>query len=264
MSVKRTPARSGGRVTPGKDPDVPGAQRADLAEPWSVTVQMPSGESRTRRVPPSPQHKSQVSLVVVSLPVSDAREMVVPTSDELASILGEAQEALEHADEAARTQAAHDEAGATFAQVLREVLGDRPISAQEARRAALAAAAGTVWEDAVGPLLSSEQTRGLWVSRQRLSQLAGQQQLIALRERSGKRVYPGWQFGEDARPLDALVSAHHLLVDRGAMSEWSAASWAVHEHPELDDRSPRDWAAADQDAERLMLVARRDAAASAH
>jgi hypothetical protein len=158
----------------------------------------------------------------------------------------------------------HEEAGAAFAETLSEVLGDRPLSVEEARRAALAAAAGTVWEDVVGPLLTSEQAQGLMnISRQRLAQLAGQGRLIALEEQSGTRRYPAWQFGRDSRPLAPLVAAHRTLVDDGHMSPWSAASWCVHEHRELAGRSPRDWSAAGEDADRLALIARRDAARSA-
>ena len=175
-----------------------------------------------------------------------------------------AQDALKDADEELRTLSLHDEAGAAFIQTLHEVLGDRPLSVETARRAALSAAATTVWEDTVGPLLSAEQARELLgVSRQRLSQLASQGRLMVLADRSGGRRYPAWQFGQDGRPLAALVAAHRVLVTDGNMSEWSAASWCVHEHPELDGRSPHEWAASGEDDERLALVARRDAARAA-
>jgi hypothetical protein len=174
--------------------------------------------------------------------------------------LDEARDALVHADQELRIRALHEDASVAFAETLSEVLGTRPLSVEDARRAALAAAASTVWEDAVGPLLTSEQAQALLnISRQRLSQLVGQRRLILLEEQSGARRYPAWQFGPRGRPLATLIAAHRTLVEDGHMSGWSAASWCVHEHPELDRRSPRDWAAGGEDPNRLALVARRDA-----
>lgn len=172
----------------------------------------------------------------------------------------EARDALEHADEELRILALHGEAALAFAETLSEVLGDRPLSVENARRAAFIAAASTVWEGAVGPLLTGEQVRELMgISRQRVAQLAGERHVIVLEEQSGARRYPAWQFGPRRRPLAALVAAHRTLVEDGYMSGWSAASWCVHEHPELGGRSPRDWATAGEDSDRLALVARRDA-----
>jgi hypothetical protein len=108
-----------------------------------------------------------------------------------------------HADEEVRALGLHSEAGTAFVETLREVLGDRQLPVQAARRAALIAAAATVWEETVGPLLSSQQARELLggVSRQRLEQLATSGRLIVLEQSSGQRRYPAWQFGEDGRPF---------------------------------------------------------------
>lgn len=176
--------------------------------------------------------------------------------------LEEVEEVLRTADAEAEALSAQEAAGVAFVEALGEVLGERPLSVQAARRAALAAAATTVWEDVVGPLLSGQQVRELMggVSRQRLEQLAGSGRLIVLEERSGQRRYPAWQFGRDSRPLAALVAAHQRLVTDGEMSPWSAASWCVHEHDELGGLSPLDWARAGRDPDYLALVAGRDAA----
>ena len=176
--------------------------------------------------------------------------------------LEEVEEVLRAADAEAEALSAQEAAGVAFVEALGEVLGERPLSVQAARRAALAAAAATVWEDVVGPLLSGQQVRELMggVSRQRLEQLAGSGRLIVLEERSGQRRYPAWQFGEDGRPLAALVAAHQRLVTDGEMSPWSAASWCVHEHDQLGGLSPLDWARAGRDPDYLALVAGRDAA----
>jgi hypothetical protein len=176
--------------------------------------------------------------------------------------LEEVEEVLRAADAEAEALSAQEAAGVAFVEALGEVLGERPLSVQAARRAALAAAAATVWEDVVGPLLSGQQVRELMggVSRQRLEQLAGSGRLIVLEERSGQRRYPAWQFGEDSRPLATLVAAHQRLVTDGEMSPWSAASWCVHEHDQLGGLSPLDWALAGRDPDYLALVAGRDAA----
>jgi hypothetical protein len=172
--------------------------------------------------------------------------------------------AIDEIERRVKALSGYDEAAAAFVETLHQVMGARPLPVPDARRGALLAAAGVVWEDAVGPLLTGQQARELMRinSRQRLDQLARTGRLLVL-ERDEQKRYPAWQFGEDGRPLDALVDAHRILVDKGHMSPWSAASWCSHEHPELDGRSPRDWAAAGENAERLLLVAGRDAARAA-
>ena len=62
------------------------------------------------------------------------------------------------------------------------------------------AAAGVVWERALGPLLSAGRVRELLgVSRQRVDELPRATRLIGLRERSGRRRYPLFQFGAAGR-----------------------------------------------------------------
>jgi hypothetical protein len=78
-----------------------------------------------------------------------------------------------------------------FAQTVGELLEGEELSPAEARRAAMVAAAGVVWERALGPLLSAGQVRELLgVSRQRVDELLRAKRLIGLRERSGRRRYP--------------------------------------------------------------------------
>ena len=172
----------------------------------------------------------------------------------------EAERSLTEAQEAERVEQVHAPAASTFAATLQEVLGDRPVETEAARRAALQAAAGLVWEDAVGPLLSGPQARELLggVSRQRLDQLIKAGRVIVLEERSGDRRFPAWQF-HDGRPLEGLAAAHHELVAVGKTDPWTAAAWCVAAHPQLSDQSPRDWAVGEDDAKHLALVAHRDA-----
>lgn len=185
--------------------------------------------------------------------------------DEALERVREAERTLTLAAQEAHTADVHAEATAAFAQTLQDVLGDRALAAGAARRAALSAAAATVWEDTVGPLLSGTQARELLggVSRQRLDQLVKSGKVIVLEERSGSRRYPAWQFDVAGRPLAALVAAHGVLVREGALSPWTAASWCVHGHPELGGSSPRAWTRDAGDPERLASVASRDAARAA-
>jgi hypothetical protein len=172
----------------------------------------------------------------------------------------EAERSLAAAQEAQRVEEVHAQAASTFAATLQEVLGDRSVETDAARRAALQAAAELVWEDAIGPLLSGPQARELLgsVSRQRLDQLVKAGRVIALEERSGERRFPAWQF-HDGRPIVGLAAAHRQLVEVGKTDPWTAASWCVTAHPQLSNQSPRDWAASERDAETLALVAHRDA-----
>jgi hypothetical protein len=176
----------------------------------------------------------------------------------------EAERTLIDAKEAERVEQVHEPAATAFAATLQEVLGDRPVETEAARRAALQAAAELVWEDTLGPLLSGQQARELLggVSRQRLDQLVKAGRVIALEERSGARRFPAWQF-RDGGVLETLVAAHREFVDVGE-SPWAGAAWCVHSHPQLAGQSPIEWAVGGGAAERLELVAYRDASRLAH
>lgn len=152
-----------------------------------------------------------------------------------------------------------EEAVRAFAQTAGELLDGEPLSPAEARRAAMLAAAGVAWERALGPLLSAGQARELLdVSRQRVDELLRAKRLIGLRERSGRRRYPLFQF-DDGRPIEPLVKAFWIVAE-GAASDWTAASWCVHSEPALGDRSAVDWLRAGNDPERVLTIARQDAA----
>jgi hypothetical protein len=147
-----------------------------------------------------------------------------------------------------------------FAEAAGELLGERPLSTASARRAGMLAAAGEVWENELGPLLSSAQVRTLLgdVSRQRVDELLRARRLVGLRDQGGRRRFPAVQF-IDGRPQEHLVDAFWRLAD-AAVSPWTAASWLVAEDDALEGRSPVEWVRERRDPERLALVARRDAA----
>jgi hypothetical protein len=147
----------------------------------------------------------------------------------------------------------------TLVQTLRDVLGDRALDAETARRAALLAAASQAWRDELGPLLSSADVADLLgVSRQRVDERLRAGRLIGLRDRAGRRWFPGYQF-HDGRPLEDLIAAYHTVA-HAAVSDWTAAAWAAAADEELDGLSPADWARAGRDSERLAAIAQQDAA----
>jgi hypothetical protein len=152
-----------------------------------------------------------------------------------------------------------------FAETLAELLGDRPLSERAARRAALIAASGQVWEDELGPLLTSTQVGDLLgdVSRQRVSELLRGQRLIGMSDSAGRLRYPAFQFA-GGRPLVALVDAFWVLAGEDALDPWSAASWCVAPDDQLDGASPAKWAADGRDGDRLILLATRDHARLGH
>jgi hypothetical protein len=148
-----------------------------------------------------------------------------------------------------------------FAQTLSEVVGEKGISVNDARRAGMLAAAAQAWEHELGPLLSSAQVRELLgdVSRQRVDELLRDRRLIGLRDSSGRRRFPIFQFRDDGRPLTELVAAFWTVASAAA-SDWSAASWCVAPDDALDRRSPVQWAREARDPDRLATVAAQDAA----
>lgn len=153
-----------------------------------------------------------------------------------------------------------EEAVVAFARTAGELLGERPLTVDAARRAGMLAAAAQVWENEVGPLLDSAQVRGMLgdVSRQRVGELLRARRLVGLRDGTGRRRFPTFQF-HDGRPLKPLVTAFWTVADTAA-SDWTAASWCVSADVALEGRSPAQWARDGGDADRLARVARQDAA----
>jgi hypothetical protein len=152
------------------------------------------------------------------------------------------------------------EAVMAFVETIGELLGERPLTVQTARRAALLAAAGQAWENELGPLLTSAQVRELLddVSRQRVDELLRARRLIGLRDSAGRRKFPSFQFS-DGRPVEPLVAAFWTVAD-GAIDDWTAASWCVSADEALDGRTPAQWALEGRDPARLARVAQQDAA----
>lgn len=194
----------------------------------------------------------------------EAREALREAADQLEALNASlAQSGVGNAELTVSELAEHynlsAEAVRAFAQTAGELLDGEQLTVADARRGAMLAAAGVAWERELGPLLSSGQVAELLggVSRQRVSELTQGRRLIGLRERSGRRRYPLFQF-DQGRPSEALIAAFHTIVDAG-LDEWSAAGWCVRPDPALDGNSAVQWTRASRDPERLAQVARQDA-----
>jgi hypothetical protein len=157
-----------------------------------------------------------------------------------------------------REERAHDVA-AVIAGRLAELLPDAPVSTEIAERAAEVAAAETAWRRHLDLRTDTVAfARVLGVTKQAVKRKIDNHQLIALRD-AGGWCLPLWQLA-DGVPNRPLIDAFWIQVGRGRMSPWTAASWCVGPHPELDGLSPVQWAAQGRDARTLRLVSERDAA----
>lgn len=229
------------------------------------------------------RRKQPLTLLAFEKSTGRVHVMSVKNPDRSREALREAQEALREAEnklEEVNASLSEERAGASaatlrdlarefnisedavraFAETAGELLGGEPLSAADARRGAMLAAAGVAWERELGPLLSGALVRELLggVSRQRVDERLRAKQLIGLRERSGRWSYPLFQFDE-GRPIEPLVEAFWIVAE-GAVSDWTAASWCVAPDPALDGSSPLKWTRLGGDPERLLQIARQDAA----
>jgi len=188
--------------------------------------------------------------------------MAVKERADILEALGRIEEAVDKLSlqELAERSGVDEDALIAFAETVGELMGERPLTVQTARRAALLAAAGQVWENELGPLLTSTQVRELMdgVSRQRVDELLRARRLIGLRDSTGRRKFPSFQFA-DGRPLEPLIAAYWTVSD-GAIDDWTAASWCVSPDEALDGRTPAQWALEGRDLDRLARIARQDAA----
>jgi hypothetical protein len=150
--------------------------------------------------------------------------------------------------------------GEIFADELRTLLGDAPPDPGAVRRAARLAVADQAWSQRLGSLLETRDVMELLdVSKQRVSALARDRRLIALPQ-GGRQRFPAWQFAaSDPQDRECLAAAHRQLVDVGAVSPWTAASWFQQVHPELEGRDPVTYLRMGGDRDRLLRVAGRDA-----
>lgn len=191
--------------------------------------------------------------------VAQAMAALRDATEQLQQLVAERTEAA-----AAAPSAALERAGEIFIGELGALLGDAPPDDDVVRRAARQTVAVQAWERRLGTLIdSSDVVALLGVTRQQVSALAKQHRLIALKH-DGRHRFPAWQFADtDARQRACLAAAHRRLVDGARLSPWTATSWFVAAHPELDDVDPVSFLQAGGGCDRVLAVADRDAARAA-
>lgn len=196
--------------------------------------------------------------------------MAVNQADDLERRAGEASQALEHAAELLREMRAVARAGTpptalgtVFASEIHDLLGEDDLDEETVRRAARLAVADRAWQRRVGDFFQTRDVvEVLGVSRQRVGTLAAAGRLVSLQTDSGAVRYPAWQFNLTPAQREMVARVHGVLVNDGHLSPWTAASWLVSPHPEVDAPDP---VAAIQSGgpEQVLIAARRDAARAA-
>jgi hypothetical protein len=140
-------------------------------------------------------------------------------------------------------------------------IGDADAQARLGRRAALLATSELTWENHLGPLLEWRDVAavlGTVSTRQGVNDLAKRRRLLALPTKSGKLLYPAFQF----RGARAVAGLHELLeaLDASGASPWTQASWFVTPQDELDGEAPAAYLASQPVDDRVLTAARRTAA----
>ena len=108
-----------------------------------------------------------------------------------------------------------------------------------AKRAALGVAAEGIWEDAIGPLLTTRDVgQLLGVSRQALSQKANEGQILRLRDERNQIRYPAWQFNTVTQRVFDAVPRVCSIFQEADVDPWMAASFFTTGQPELDGQPP--------------------------
>jgi hypothetical protein len=138
---------------------------------------------------------------------------------------------------------------------------DPEAQARLGRRAALLATSELTWDEHLGPLYEWSDVAtvlGTVRTRQGISDLAKRRRLLSLPTKSGKLLYPAFQFS-GARTIAGL---HELLVelDGSDASPWTQASWFVTGQDELGGESPAAYLSRHPLDERVLKAVRRVAA----
>jgi len=130
------------------------------------------------------------------------------------------------------------------------------------RRAALVAAAETVWRKHLGPFFDAKQVQELLGvgTRQAVNDLRARRRLLGLPKGGGRVVYPAFQFGDSGRPFDALPEVLDAFEARAQVNPWTIASWFVTPQALLERMTPAEWLAKREDPDLVVRAARRSAA----
>ncbi len=147
-----------------------------------------------------------------------------------------------------------------FIAATTEVLGESRLTVATARRAALLAASEQTWDSDLGPMFSDNQVRDLLpvTGAPDVADLVHDRRIIAIHDKGGSERFPAFQF-INGQPSVPLANAFWTLVD-APVSEWTAASWCIAPDDALAGKSPVRWVREGHDPERLVVVAKHDAA----
>jgi hypothetical protein len=122
-----------------------------------------------------------------------------------------------------------------------EQLADPEVQERLGRRGALLATSELTWAEELGPLYEWQDVAtvlGTVRTRQGVNDLAQRGRLLALSSRSGKRLYPAFQFA-GGRTLPGLQEVLAIFAPTGA-SPWTQASWFVTPQDEFGSETPVD------------------------
>lgn len=158
------------------------------------------------------------------------------------------------------------EASASYESTLRTLGADRDppagVDPKEAgRRAALVTLTAAVWRGQLGPLLEARDVQRLLGvgTRQAVSDLRARGRILAVREQSGRVLYPAFQFDPHGRPLPGLADVLTCFSDVG-VSGWTVASWFTTPQGSLAGATPSARLSDGDAIEVVVRVARRAAA----
>lgn len=132
-------------------------------------------------------------------------------------------------------------------------------------RAALLAAAGSLWSKHLGPLLQTRDVGQLLGgrTRQAVSDLAKRGRLLALPNEDGELRFPAFQFSETGRPYPVLAGVLRQFAEV-SVSPYTLASWFMTPQALLGRKTPAWWLKTGRDPGLLTEAARRAAARLRH
>lgn len=117
------------------------------------------------------------------------------------------------------------------------------------------------WDELLGPCFSTSGVAQLLgnISRQAIAERRDRRTLLGLRTADGSYVYPVFQFNEHNEVLPGLAEVLQCF-DRKQVDEWTVAGWLVASQRSLNESSAIDALASGRAGERVVELARAQAA----
>ena len=135
-------------------------------------------------------------------------------------------------------------------------------TAQEiAKRMLASVPAPSDWDELLGPCFSTSKVAQLLgnISRQAIAERRDRCTLLALRTADGSYVYPVFQFNAHNEVLPGLAKVLQCFESKDA-DEWTVAGWLVASQRSLNGRSVIDALASARAGEKVVELARAQAA----